>query len=166
MSRPFINPLPLYIECEVGGKNYVDLVTEMDAREVRANDNALERMRSSIWRPGEREVVRFARVLVYQLGFYMDPTTEELYERILELGHSLCEPCDGPSLRINLPNQPIGDYFYLATEMDRTEVLTDKGCAFWLDTHKSDGVPTLGVCVMRPRELWAPGGEVVFRLGK
>jgi hypothetical protein len=45
-----------------------------------------------------REVARFTRATVGSLGFEEEPTMLEIVEKIVGLGHAICEPADCPSL--------------------------------------------------------------------
>ncbi len=153
---------PIYLELEVGGKSKDELLVELEAGGFFISDWAKDIMSKPAWKPGEKQMVKFGRATLRELGFTKNPTTREIWARILELGHSLCEPADGPAIRLAL-NQPLGDYFWLAMEQ-----ITGSG-----------GDPDVfGVCRDVDGESWLDAGwtgldyewdlesSVVFRLRK
>ena len=112
------------------------------------------------------QTVKFARVKVSDLGFTNPkklPTTREIWERIQELGHSLCEPGDGPAIRLALKDQPRGDYFWTAMEQ-----ISDSGgdpSVFHVRCN-DDGTRWLYAYWVSPDDEWDLGSEIVFRLRK
>ena len=107
---------PVYIECESGGKSKDELLVDIDSNGMFVSDHAKGLMSQEVWQTGKREMVKFARAKVSDLGFREMPTTNELWARIRDLGHSLCEPYDGPALRIALKDEPEGDVCLIAME--------------------------------------------------
>jgi len=154
---------PVYVEIEVGGKSKDELVAEIEADGMFVSDLAKDIMSKPAWKPGEKEMIKFARVQVRDLGFTKNPTTREIWARILELGHFLCQPGDGPALRKELKGQVKGDYFWTAMEQitasgghpDVFYVRCDVGGERWL----------LGYWV-NPCDEWGLGDGIVFRLCK
>ncbi len=112
-----IGPLfPVYLDIEVGGKSKDQFLREFKSADMFVSDYAQDIMGKPAWKPGVKERVKFARVLVSDLGFTKRPTTAQIWARISELGHSLCEPGDGPAIRLALKDQPRGDAFWVAME--------------------------------------------------
>ena len=60
--------------------------------------------------------IDLARVKVRDLGFTKQPTTNEIWARIRELGNDLCPAEVGPHLRLQFGDQDRGDYFWVAME--------------------------------------------------
>lgn len=154
---------PVYLEIEVGGKSKDELLSEIEASGMFASDWTKYIMNKDAWKPGEKETTKFARVKVSDLGFTKNTTTAEIWARIKELGHSLCEPGDGPALRLALKDQPKGDYFWTVMEQITDSdgdpgvfyVERDDGGRRWLRASwaDSDG-------------KWDLDDEIVFRLRK
>ncbi len=157
---------PVYLEIEVGGKCKHEVVAEFEAEGFFVSDYAKDIMGKPSWKPGKKETVKFGRATLRELGF-TDPkqlsTTEQIWARIIELGHSLCEPADGPAIRLALKDQPRGDYFWCAmqqiSDSDGDPGVFRVSCnAYglrWLDTDWAN-----------PGRQWGLGPSVVFRLRK
>jgi hypothetical protein len=154
---------PIYLECEVGGKSKDELLAEIKSDGMFASDWANDILSQDVWRPGEKETVKFARAKIRDLGFTKNPKTSEIWARIRELGHALCEPGDGPSIRLALTDQPRGDYFWCAMEQITDSdgdpsvfsVERNDDCEQWLDAPRAS-----------PDGGWSLGDGVVFRLRK
>ena len=93
---------PVYREIEVGGKSKDELFTKFEVNNMVATRSDYDIMSQDAWKPGKKEIIRFARVRVRDLGFTEKPTIADIWARIKQLGHSLCEPCDGPAIRLAL----------------------------------------------------------------
>lgn len=105
---------PVFLEIEVGGKSKDELVAEIEANGMFASEYSRNIMGKDAWKPGNKETVRFGKSSVRDLGFTKPPTTRELWKRIEELGHALCEPGDGPALRREWKDQPKGTVCWTA----------------------------------------------------
>ena len=106
-----------YVTCEVVGKSADELIKELTGDQCKCvlSNDAKGMMLSSAWSSGERRVVSFARTSVEGLGFTRNAQTQEIWNRIQELGGSLCEPGDGPEIRRVL-DQSRYESIYLAME--------------------------------------------------
>ena len=157
---------PVYLEIETGGRSKEKLLTALKADGCEASTWAQDIMGKPAWKPGKKQTVKFARVKVSDLGFTNPkklPTTREIWERIQELGHSLCEPGDGPAIRLALKDQPRGDYFWTAMEQ-----ITDSDgdpLVFHVECHDG-GTRWLSAPWVGPGREWHLDREVVFRLRK
>lgn len=154
---------PIYLECEVGGKSQAELLAEIEANAMFASDWAKDIMSKPAWKQGEQETVKFARVKVNDLGFTKNPTTSEIWARIKGLGHSLCEPADGPALRLALKDQPKGDYFWTAMEQI---AVSDGGPSVFDVRRYGDGRRWLYADWTDSDDQWSLDSEIVFRLRK
>lgn len=154
---------PIYLDIEVGGKSKDELVAAIKSANIFVSDYSLDIMSKPAWRPGERERVKFARVKISDLGFKKNPTTREIWARIKELGHSFCEPGDGPAIRLALQNQPLGDYFWVAMEQIAD---SDGSPRVFRVTRSGDGERWLDADWVYPVSRWDLDDEVVFRLRK
>lgn len=154
---------PVYLQCEVSGKSKDELLADIKSAGMFASDWARDIMGKPAWKPGEKQVIKFARVKVSELGFDKSPTTTQIWARIKELGHALCEPCDGPAIRIALKDQPRNDWFWCAMEQ-----ITGSGGrprVFYI-YRVGDGRSWLSTGWVNPDDKWSLGREVVFRLRK
>jgi len=154
---------PVFLECEVGGKSKDELLAELKAGGFFVSDWAKDIMSKDTWKPGEKETVKFARVKVSELGFTKNPTTDDIWARIKEHGHALCEPGDGPAIRLALKDQKKGDYFWCAME----QITGSGGDPRVFSVERVDyGESWLRAGWTRPTREWSLGGAVVFRLRK
>jgi len=156
----------VYLQCEVGGKSKEELLTEFEACNMFVSDWAKDFMSKPAWKPGQMQTIKFARATVRDLGFTDSkklPTTKQVWARIKELGHDLCEPCDGPAIRLSLKDQPKGDYFWTAME----QIAVSLGFPYVFDVYRSDGGESwLLTSWVAPGLEWRLGRELVFRLSK
>ncbi len=154
---------PIYLETEVGGKSKDELLAELSAAGIEVSDWAKDIMSKPAWKPGPKERVKFARVKVKDLGFTENPTTSQIWTRILELGYALCEPGDGPAIRRDLKDQPTGDVCWLAMNQ-----ITDSGGRPRVFKLERDvrGKRWLRAYWTLPGDQWLLGSEIVFRLRK
>jgi hypothetical protein len=158
------------IRMMVGGKSVQEYEKEMDKEnEQIINDNdkfkiytyakqILQKVKTSK-QPQETEIIRLS---VADLGFTKATRYDELCKKAKELGLELCPAEVGPALRLELKDQPMGDYFRVAMEP-----LTDSGGypklfdvdrdedGRWLDTDYGD-----------PVNQWNPDFSFVFVRGK
>jgi len=148
---------PLYLEIEVGGKSKDELIAEIKSGGCDVSSWAADIMFKPAWKPGEKQMVKFARVKVRDLGFTKNPLICDIFARIRELGHSLCEPSDGPAIRLALKEQPVGDIFW--TAMEQIADYEDNPFVFYVERY-DDGKQWLDAYWVRL------GCELVFRLCK
>lgn len=152
----------VYLDIEVGGKSKDELLTELKSSGCSVSDWAKDIMSKPTWKPGTRERVKFARATVRDLGFTQNPTTAQIWARISELGHALCEPGDGPAIRLALKDQPRGDYFWLAME----QITDSGGDPGVFDVERDGDGRWLGSDWARPDDRWSLDNGVVVRLRK
>ncbi len=107
----------------------------------------------------EPGTVNLVRVKVSELGFMKNTPLSQIRDRGVELGLALCEPEDGPQLRLQYPEQPMGEAVWMAMNA----IVCSNGnphifCVF----HGEDG-RYLRVYVGYPGRLWGPDDGFVFR---
>ena len=95
---------------------------------------------------------------VESLGFLNGATTEQIYKKAREFGLELCPTEVGPLLRLNYPDQPNGEYLFVAMETIKTSDGSSRvfgvirvGGERWLDARWGD-----------PGYRWYGGGRFVF----
>src|SRR3989338_7539783 len=64
--------------------------------------------------PGSPSEINLVRMTVADLGFEFNATTEDIYARAKELGLDLCPAEVGPELRLQYPDQPLGEWSNVA----------------------------------------------------
>ena len=154
---------PVWLEIEVGGKSKDELTTLNKGAERETSNYAADIMGKDAWKPGQVEVVKFARVKVRELGFTKNPTTREIWARIEELGHSLCEPADGPALGAAFMDQPKGDICWTAMK----QITASGGSPSVFVLERDDfGDRWLYADWAGPGDEWDLVDGVVFRLRK
>src|SRR3990167_6684044 len=108
-----------------------------------------------------KETLQLVRLKVSKLGLSDEyPTTQQIYERIKELGLELCPASVAPTLRLEYVNQPMSNWLYVGMEP-----VSDPGVrpdVFYL-SRDADGV-WLRSSWGKPEYKWAPGAGFVFRL--
>jgi hypothetical protein len=154
---------PVYLDIEVGGKSKDQLLKELKSSGCNVSQWAEDIMSKPAWKPGEKERVKFARAKVRELGFDKPPKPHELFARIRELGHSLCESGDGPAIRLALPDQPRSDWFWCAMEPISD---SDGDPRVFNVVRYEDGEQWLYAYWLAPDDELSLENEVVFRLRK
>ncbi|MDO8565205.1 MAG: hypothetical protein Q7R67_01075 [bacterium] len=158
-----VGEFSVWLEAEVGGKSKDELIALNKGVERETSSYAADIMSKDAWQPGQVEVVKFARVKVRELGFSKNPTTTELWARIEELGHSLCQPADGPALGVAFKDQPKGDVCWMAMK----QITDSDGDPSVFALGRGDGGERwLGAGWADPDGKWDLGHEIVFRLRK
>lgn len=101
-------------------------------------------------------------VTVRDLGFTKEPTTEELFTRIKEVGE-LCPAEVGPHLRLADKDQQRGTWYWVAMEP-----ISDSGGSPDVFDVRRGGGGGRWLCALfaSPDGRWNLGGTVVFRLCK
>ena len=157
---------PVYLEIEVGGKGKDELLAELKTDGCEVSSYATDIMSKEAWKPGQKEMVKFARAKVRDLGFTDPrklPTTTQVWARILELGHALCEPGDGPAIRRELKDQPLGDAFWTSMQ----QIADSFGYPRVFYIYRVDGGERrLRTVWVSPSDQWVLDYEIVFRLSK
>lgn len=163
LDRLVLRPVefPVWLEIEVGGKSEDELLAEIVANGMFASNYAKDIMSKDEWQSGKREKVRFGMATLRELGFSKPPTTTELWGRIEELGHSLCEPGDGPALRVAFKGQPRATVYW--TAMKQITASDGDPSVFALECYDGGRTWLLGRWA-DPDGQWFLGNVVVFRL--
>ena len=174
-----VGELPVYLECEVGGKSAVELLQELDAAGMYVDFIAREILESCDLLSEERKIVKFGKATLRELGFTQLPSTEQIIGRILEIGYSLCLPGDAPALRLTLRGneefrfsiamETIRNKGFGAPRRLSVKTHTD-GRSNWLcASSEGDGIMTercwMGIKSLDP-SAQGLDHEVVFRLSR
>jgi len=103
------------IHLTIGGKTVEEMETELVKEGFKINDWAkqiLSKVKTSK-QPQETEIIRLS---VADLGFNKATRYDELCAKAKQLGLELCPAEVGPALRLQLKDQPLGDWFRVAME--------------------------------------------------
>jgi hypothetical protein len=150
---------------EIGGKNAEALLKEMQEKKINISDYAMDMLKSKDFTTLEKpESEDLIRLKVGDLGFPKgkNPTTDEIYERIEELGLELCPAETGPSYRLKYMNQPLGDWMRIGMKQ-----ITDRyGNPDVFNLERDGGGLWLDFDWAGPTAEWGPGNGFVFRLRK
>jgi hypothetical protein len=158
------------IRMMVGGKSVQEYEQEMD-KENRRIINENDKFKIGDWakqilpkvktskQSQETEIIRLS---VADLGFNKATRYDELCKKAKELGLELCPAEAGLALRLELKDQPIGDYFRVAMEP-----LTDSdGDLNLFDVDRGEGGRWLYAYDGGPHRQWDPEDSFVFVRGK
>lgn len=149
----------------LGGQSKEALFDEMLAKNRKMSDGAKYMMRSREFATAEEsELGTFVRLKVGDLGFPKgkNPTTDQIYQRIEELGLELCPAETGPRYRLQYENQPLGEWVYIG--MKQITDSRDDPFVFRVE-RLGDGLWLRSIWA-RPGHAWFPGDEFLFRLRK
>lgn len=150
----------VHFEISVGGKTRDELLAELSQIKCFVQPLVIRLMSKPAWQPGNHEVVQFARVSLHKLGFDEDPRVSDIWARILELGHTLCEPADAPAIRLAFPHQHKKDAFIVAMK----PIFDGKDAFVFRIRRYLDGKLVLGTSAANPYDKWPLENEVMIRL--
>lgn len=150
-------------EIEIGGKTVEELEKELQEKEFKISDYAQEMMKSPDFTTSKKpEQANLVRLKVKDLGFESGATLEQIYAKAEELGLELCPPEVGPHLRLELGDQPEGEYFCVSTK----QISGSGGRPLVFDLNRGAGGQWLDARWADPGLRWYPGYEIVFRSSK
>jgi hypothetical protein len=147
---------------EIGGKDAKQLTKEMETAGISISDYAKDMLKSPDFVAGKREEITLIRLTVADLGFSRSATTDQIYERVQNLGLELCPPDTGPNYRLKYQDQPLGEWVSVGMKQiagrdggPRVFYLVRRDAGLWLyDTWAT------------PEDEWDPSLRFVFRLRK
>lgn len=153
--------IPLFLECEVGGKSAEQLTAELEAGSFSVNEFARYLVRREAYQAqGRTQRIKFACENVRNLGFNQSAHLKDVWARIKKLGHSLCEPADGSAVRLALKGQEAPRIW---CAMALIKCFQGCGRAFIL-THPCNGSPGLMAQWITDIHWFEPDDEILFRL--
>ena len=151
------------METTIGGKDKNQLLKELKQKKIDVSDWAKQMMDNKNFTTSKKpEKIILMRLTVKDIGFPDGATTQEIYNRVKELGLELCPAETGPNLRLNYLDQPLAEWFWIAMKQ-----ITDSGGdpgmfglgrdagGLWLPGHWAN-----------PEGRWSSDHEFVFRLRK
>jgi hypothetical protein len=150
-------------EIEIGGKTTKELESELEEKGFKIYDYARSMMKNPDFAPSkEPEQADLVRLKVKDMGFAQGATTEQIYEKAEELGLELCPPEVGPHLRLELTDQPQGEWFSVGMK----QISDSDGNPDVFGLGRGAGgrwLPGIWAC---PGRHWRPGRGLVFRSRK
>lgn len=149
---------------EIGGKTKTELEKEMEAQDIKISDYAKFMMSSkdftTVKKPESADLVRLR---VADLGFSENPTTDQIYQKIQELGLELCPAEVGPHYRIVYTDQPMNEWVRIGMK----QIPDPDGRSGVFDLKRDDGGVWLNAHYWAlPGDRWSPYSLFVFRLRK
>ena len=150
-------------EIKIGGKTAQQLEKELEEKGFKIHDYARSMMKNPDFVPAKKpEQADLVRLRVRDLGFESGAKTEQIYAKAEELGLELCPPEVGPHLRLELADQPDGEWFSVG--MKQISDSDGSPRVFYLSRY-ADGQWLFDVWA-DPGGHWYPGRELVFRSRK
>ncbi|MFZ2763497.1 MAG: hypothetical protein WAX80_00450, partial [Minisyncoccia bacterium] len=147
-------PVPVYLEVLIRPKSKQQLLAELNAANMSVAEFAEELMSKPTWRSETEGLIRFARLKIRDLGFVRSPTDAEVWERVKEVECTLCEPGDGPQIRLALTDQAPNDRVWVP---DGTPYLFQ--IMRW-----EDGKHVLSGGYTHPTPIWGLDQDILVRL--
>ncbi|MCX6726417.1 MAG: PcfJ domain-containing protein [Candidatus Shapirobacteria bacterium] len=146
-----------------GGISAKVLVTDMKQKGMEPSDYAKSMMENSDFVTlKQSEKIDLIHLTVGDMGFTDIPTTDELYQRALELGLELCPPEVGPALRLKDENQAMWSSYYIGMK----QISGSDGGPDVFEVGRGGDTPWLRSVWAYPGYHWALDREFVFRLRK
>jgi hypothetical protein len=102
--------------------------------------------------------IQLATATVVELGFTVATRYDAICARIKELGYSLCPAEVGPQLRLQYPDQPMGEWLTVAME----PITASDGGPLVFYVALVEDVRWLDAIWGDPGVLWLPGFRFVF----
>lgn len=106
--------------------------------------------------------VELCSATVAELGFTEATRYDAICVRIVELGYDLCEPEDGPQLRLQYPDQPLGEWLRMAM---KAICDANRDLSFFSVERDENGL-WLNGNYGYAGDLFSPVNRFVFRLRK
>ena len=164
-SRPS-KPFSIWMTINVGGVSKDELQRCLEDNDSYISFGARDIMGKPEFKTSvEPNKVPFVLIKVRDLGFTKEPTTQELFNgaRLAPFNLALCEPEDGPHLRLALTDQSFNSWFYIAMKP-----ITDTGGVpnVFRVVRDTDDSRWLRARSASPDGLWSLWEEVVFRSHK
>lgn len=146
----------------VPSKSGAEFITELVVAGIRVYGSAHDIMGKPEFKTLKKSrIIKLAKVTLRELGFTKQPTTDELWARIQELGSELCPPETGTEIWKNHDEQKIGDACWLA--MKQIAGPRDSLYVFYIE-RRSDGRCWFGAHYANPSNRWHLDDEVIFGL--
>ena len=131
-------------------------ITEAD---IHISDWASDIMsKSAFILASQEDTIELVTATVAELGFSGNTRYDEICARIKELGYALCPAEVGPQLRLQYPDQPAGEYLYLAME----PITGSDGDLFLFYVEPLGRVRWLCTRCNYPDDAWDPDYRFIF----
>lgn len=151
---------------EIGDKTVKELERELKGGKIQVGSYAKSMMESKDFITTKKtESIDLIILKVRDLGLGEEPTTDQIYQKIQELGLELCPAEVGPQYRLQNIDQPLEESFSIGMKQISVS-----------DSRPSDGRPNvfrlgrnedgllLGARIARPSSQWDLDEQCVFRL--
>ncbi|OGF21620.1 hypothetical protein A2316_00950 [Candidatus Falkowbacteria bacterium RIFOXYB2_FULL_38_15] len=148
---------------EIGGKTKNELVAEMKGKNIQISGYAQSILDSKDFITAKKsEPTDLVRLKVGDLGLEGNPTTDQIYQKIKELGLELCPAEVGPQYRLQYADQPTDEYLYIGMK----QIAGSGGYPDVFGLRRGDAGLWLDVDWAEPARRWSSVAQFVFRLRK
>ncbi len=149
---------------EIGGQSEKQLEIALERAGMKISDYALHMMKQKELKTAkDPEQIDLVRLTVGDLfNDQKAHTTDDLYKKAEELGLELCPAEVGPHLRLQLKDQPMGEWFCIAMK----QISVPGGSPDIFDLLRVGDGMWLSNDWANPASEWDPRYEFVFRLRK
>lgn len=150
-------------ELQIGGMSPEQLKQAMRSENINISDYAEDMMgKPEFATAAEQELINLVRLKVGDIWKNGNPTTDQLYGRIQELGLELCPSEAGPHQRLADQDQPLGDWYRIGMK----QITDRRGFPNVFRLELSDDGLWLSDSWARPGGTWEHDILFVFRLRK
>lgn len=151
------------METTIGGKDKNQLLKELKQKKIDVSDWAKQMMDNKNFTTSKKpEKIILMRLTVKDIGFPDGATTQEIYNRVKELGLELCPAETGPNLRLNYLDQPLAEWFWIAMK----QITDSDGRPSMFGLRRYAGGLGLYGDWASPEGRWDSGHKFIFRLRK
>ena len=148
---------------EIGGKSKEELEKELKANKIQISNYAKEMLKHKDFTTAKKlESTDMVRLKVGDLGLSQNPTTDQIYEKIKELGLELCPAEVGPQYCLQYINQPNVEFLYIGMK----QITNSAGNPSVFGLGRDEDGLWLSSSWTRPGFQWHHGSTLVFRLRK
>ncbi|OGM93553.1 hypothetical protein A2935_02910 [Candidatus Wolfebacteria bacterium RIFCSPLOWO2_01_FULL_47_17b] len=105
-----------------------------------------------------KEEIDLVNISVAELGFKKGATRKDIYDRALQLGLEFCPAEVGPQLRLQYPDQPLGEWLLVAME----PITDSDGTLYVFDVECNDDGRWLNGNYGNPDYFWGGDYRWVF----
>lgn len=163
-ENPWVLKLIRQMPLVIGGVSANGLADQLGAggNEVSARARDIMPQPAFTTLPKPTTTLDLVWITVRDLGFDEEPTTEELFHRIKEVG-DLCPAEVGPHLRLADKDQQCGSWYWVAMDPITD---SDGNSNVWRVGRNVDGARWLDASYAHPRGRWGLDFVIVFVLRK
>ncbi|MCX6703735.1 MAG: hypothetical protein NTV02_03550 [Candidatus Zambryskibacteria bacterium] len=151
---------------EISGKTGAQFITELEQAKIKVNANNYM-FKSSEFTSGYHGVVTLVRLSVADLGFSIKTTTDQMYQRVADLGLELCPPDVGPEYCLEYQNLMRVQDMYKQIHIGMKRIFTSRDHNSGIFYIQDFGHFNYGLLLASDTsDNWSPDQEFIFCLRK